>query len=191
MLSIFRPYKQFSDEELMVKVHARNYSAFDELFKRYVTILQNFFYRRTGGDCELSSDLTQDIFMRLWSDLTFSPSTSFRSWIFAIAYNQLKHIYRSLSYQDGYVEHIQNTTQEEFEDDPALQIDEEILSQALQKELNQLSEKDQLLMDLRFASNLSVSEIASILDIPEGTVKSKLHTIIVKLRNKLQQYGNF
>lgn len=190
MISIFKSYKQFSDEELMAKVHTHNYAAFDELFKRYATLLQNFFYRRTGGDSELSNDLTQDLFMRLWNDSTFSPSTSFRSWIFAIAYNQLKHIYRSLSYQDGYAEHIKNTMQEEFEDDPALLIDEQILSSALQKELNQLSEKDQLLMDLRFASNLSVAEIASILNIPEGTVKSRLHTTIVKLRNKLQQYGN-
>ena len=81
------------------------------------------------------------------------------------------------------------TTEEAQEDDTALQIDNERLFEALTKELNLLSAPEQLLFDLRFTDELSIKEIAAIFSIPDGTVKSRLHTLTLKLRKKLEDYA--
>ena len=67
-------------------------------------------------------------------------------------------------------------------------IDDELLFQALHSELQQMSEAERLLFDLRFTDELSIKEIAVIIHIPEGTVKSRLHTLIQKLRKNLHDY---
>jgi RNA polymerase sigma-70 factor (ECF subfamily) len=51
-----------------------------------------------------------------------------------------------------------------------------------------MSEAERLLFDLRFTDELSIKEIAVIIHIPEGTVKSRLHTLVQKLRKKLHCY---
>ena len=185
----WRPYKNISDEELMRLVQCRDEKAFDELWQRYMPTIQNFFYRRTGGDNDLTEDLTQDIFLQLWNTKTqYDPAMKFRPWLFTIAFNLLRNIYRNIDYQEIYKTEVINTTQEGQEDNTALQIDNERLFDALQKELELLSEAEKLLFDLRFTDELSIKEIAAIFSIPEGTVKSRLHTLITKLRNKLHDY---
>ena len=94
-----------------------------------------------------------------------------------------------VDYQALYAEDVIATTEEAQEDTTALQIDNERLFEALTKELNLLSAPEQLLFDLRFTDELSIKEIAAIIHIPEGTVKSRLHTLILKLRKKLEDYA--
>ena len=59
---------------------------------------------------------------------------------------------------------------------------------ALQQELARLNEAQQMLFELRFTQELTVPEIAAIIDIPEGTVKSRLNTLTNYLRLKLKDY---
>ena len=186
----WRPYKNISDEELMRLILSRDEKAFDEIWQRYAPIIQNFFFRRTGADNNLTADLTQDLFLQLWNNRTqYNPTFKFRPWLFSIAFNLLRNTYRSIDYQSIYKTEILNTTEEAQEDNTALNIDNDKLFNALQKELTLLSEAEQLLFDLRFTDELSIKEIASIINIPEGTVKSRLHSLIQKLRKKLQDYA--
>ena len=157
MITFWRPYKSISDEELMRLVQCREEKAFDELWQRYMPAMQNFFFRRTGGN--------------------------------TIAFNLLRNTYREIDYQALYIAEVVATVEEAQEDDPALQIDNERLFEALTHELNQLSAPEQLLFDLRFTDELSIKEIAAIFSIPDGTVKSRLHTLILKLRKKLEDYA--
>lgn len=185
----WRPYKNISDEELMRLTQCRDEKAFNELWKRHAPTIQNFFFRRTGGNNDLTEDLTQDLFLQLWNTKTlFDPTLKFRPYLFTIAFNLLRNTYRNIDYQKLYEIEILSTSEEAQEDNTALQIDNKKLFNALQKELAQLSNPEQILFDLRFTDELSIKEIASIFNIPEGTVKSRLHTLIQKLRNKLQDY---
>ncbi len=190
MITFWRPYKNISDEELMRLVQCREEKAFDELWRRYVPAMQNFFFRRTEGNQLLTEDLTQDLFLQLWNaSAQYQSPQKFRPWLFTIAFNLLRNTYRDIDYQALYAAEVVATAEEAQEDDPALQIDNERLFEALTHELNQLTAPEQLLFDLRFTDELSIKEIAAIFSIPEGTVKSRLHTLILKLRKKLEDYA--
>ena len=190
MITFWRPYKSIADEELMRLVQCREEKAFDELWQRYMPAMQNFFFRRTGGNQLLTEDLTQDLFLQLWNaSAQYQTTQKFRPWLFTIAFNLLRNTYRDIDYQLLYAAEVVATAEEAQEDDPALQIDNERLFEALTKELNQLSAPEQLLFDLRFTDELSIKEIAAIFSIPDGTVKSRLHTLILKLRKKLEDYA--
>ena len=190
MITFWRPYKSISDEELMRLVQCREEKAFDELWQRYMPAIQNFFYRRTGGNAYMTEDLTQDVFMQLWNaSAQYQTTQKFRPWLFTIAFNLLRNTYRDIDYQAIYAAEVLANTEEAQEECTTSQIDNEALFEALNNEISQLSEPEQLLFDLRFTDELSIKEIAAIISIPEGTIKSRLHTLILKLRNKLEDYA--
>ena len=190
MRTFWRPYKNISDEEVMRLVQCREEKAFDELWQRYMPAMQNFFFRRTGGDVYMTEDLTQDLFMQLWNaSAQYQTAQKFRPWLFTIAFNLLRNTYRDIDYQAIYATEVLVTTGEALEENTTLQIDNQALFEALTNEISQLSEPEQLLFDLRFTDELSIKEIAAILAIPDGTVKSRLHTLILKLRKKLEDYA--
>lgn len=79
---------------------------FRNLYLEYGPRAQGFFLRMTGRDRELARDLTQDLFMRLWSGRdNYDPDRSFKTWMFAIAYNMLKNEYRHRLTVMEYVEY--------------------------------------------------------------------------------------
>ena len=190
MIKLLFPYKHKTDEELMALVQGNEEEAFDELWRRYSSAMHNFFFRRTNGDADVAADLTQDLFLQLWNTShQYHYPNKLRPYIFTIAFNLLRNIYRDIDYQSAYETEILSTQEEAQDDNTLSQIDDKILFKALQKEVEQLSEAEQLLFDLRFTDELSIKEIAVIINIPEGTVKSRLHTLIQKLRKNLHDYA--
>ena len=105
-----------------------------------------------------------------------------------MAFNLVRNLYRDVDYLTTYETEVLSTAEEAQEDDTVEKIDDELLFQALHSELQQMSEAERLLFDLRFTDELSIKEIAVIIHIPEGTVKSRLHTLIQKLRKNLHDY---
>jgi len=189
IVPLFHNYRRDTDEALMLLILNRDERAFNELFRRYARTLQGFFWRRTGGDEAEAADLTQDIFLRVWDRAeSYSPPQRVYTWLFTIAYNLLTDHYRHIGYREAYMEHVQATQTELTDDASAINLDKEQFDLALNEVLQSLSEAEQLLFDLRFTQELSVPEIAAVLNIPEGTVKSRLHTLTNKLRAKLHQY---
>ncbi len=188
-LSLFKNYKAWSDEQLAESVcRSADEGAFEELYHRYARLLQGFFFRRMGGDEEQAADLMQDTFMKIWSARAdYKEGQSFRTWIFTIAYNLCKNIYRSNQHEEEYLSTLPEEEPAE-EDDTPVKLDAETLDKALKKEVALLSEQQQMLFELRFTQELSVREIAEIIGIAEGTVKSRLHTMIQQLRIKLKDY---
>ena len=64
-------------------------------------------------------------------------------------------------------------------------MDNEAFDRALRQELERMSPDSRLLFSLRFEEELSVPQIAEVMAIPEGTVKSRLHTLTQTLKKKL------
>lgn len=189
ILSLFVNYKSTPDEQLMERVRlVGDEKAFNELHRRYARLLQGFFFRRLGGDNQLASDLLQDTFERVWSArIQYTAEQPFRTWLFTVAYNLCKNIYRSNEREQAYLESL--PTEEPFEEDTTpVQLDTAAFDQALQQELARLNEPQQMLFELRFTQEMTIPEIAAIIGIPEGTVKSRLHTLTNYLRLKLKDY---
>ena len=189
ILPLFHNYRRDTDEALMPLIQRKDERAFDELFLRYARKLQGFFWRRTGGNEAEAADLTQEVFLRVWEKAKrYNPSTNVHTWVFSIAYNLLTDHYRHIGYQEQYTAYVQSSETEAKDENVSILLDKEQFDKALSEVLTALSETEQLLFDLRFTQELSVAEIAVIIQIPEGTVKSRLHSLTQKLRLKLHQY---
>lgn len=189
IIPLLHNYRRDTDEALMLLIQRKDERAFDELFLRYARKLQGFFWRRTGGNEAEAADLTQEVFLRVWEKAKrYNPSTNVHTWVFSIAYNLLTDHYRHIGYQEQYTAYVQSSETEAIDENVSILLDKEQFDKALSEVLTALSEAEQLLFDLRFTQELSVAEIAVIIQIPEGTVKSRLHSLTQKLRLKLHQY---
>lgn len=189
IIPLFHNYRRDTDEALMPLIQRKDERAFDELFLRYARKLQGFFWRRTGGNEAEAADLTQEVFLRVWEKAKrYNPSTNVHTWVFSIAYNLLTDHYRHIGYQEQYTAYVQSSETEAIDENVSILLDKEQFDKALSEVLTALSEAEQLLFDLRFTQELSVAEIAVIIQIPEGTVKSRLHSLTQKLRLKLHPY---
>jgi len=158
------------------------------LHRRYARLLQGFFFRRLGGDNQLAADLLQDTFERVWTARKqYTAEQPYRTWLFTIAYNLCKNIYRSNEHEQAYLESLP-TNEPIAEDATPVKLDAAAFDQALQQELARMNEHQQMLFELRFTQEMTVPEIAAIIGVPEGTVKSRLHTLTNYLRLKLKDY---
>ena len=186
---IFNSIVSLSDEDLMKRVADKDDDrAFDELYHRHARRVMGFLMRQLS-DSEKAADLVQDAFMRLWSSRNrYLSDKCFSTWLFSIAYNLLKNEYRRSGYSVEYAEHVINSTTEEQDDDLDVRLDDKLFDAALRQELSLLDAESRLLFSLRFEEEMTVPQIAEVMKIPEGTVKSRQHTIIRNLKQKLKIY---
>ena len=181
-----------ADEELMRWIaESDDERAFDELYHRYASRIMNFMYRQMHNDAQRAADLTQDLFLRIWSNrMKYRPEGSFLPWLFTIAYNLCRNEYRHNDYQKAYEQHIEATCMEETNEDFDALLDNDAFDALLQKELERMTPDARLLFSLRFEEALTVPQIALVMNLPEGTVKSRLHTLLYILRQRFKDYGN-
>ena len=186
---IFNSIASLSDEDLMKRVASKDDDrAFDELYHRHARRVMGFLMRQLG-DSERAADLVQDAFLRLWSSRErYLSGKCFSTWLFSIAYNLLKNEYRRSGYSVEYAEHVINSTTEEQNDDLDVRLDDKLFDAALRQELSLLDAESRLLFSLRFEEEMTVPQIAEVMKIPEGTVKSRQHTIIRNMKQKLKIY---
>ena len=162
--------KNKSDEELMAQVKGGSSSAFDELYRRYARRLNGFFFCQLGGDEERAADAVQDVMLRLYEARgRYRVGESVATWVFAMAYNLCKN---------------QPITESRVE----VQMDRQQLEETLQQVLSSLAPPLRMLFSLRYEEDLTVPQIAKIQELPEGTVKSRLHKTMTIIRNKLKEY---
>lgn len=182
----FKPLASLTDDELMQRVSCKDDDrAFDLLYRRHARRLMGFFFRQLDRNKAVAADFTQDAFMRIWTARNKFVGTNFRTWLFTIAFNLVKNHYRHAEHQQHY-EQFLALHQAVTEDSNVVEtLDGEALDRALKQELERMSPDALLLFSLRFEEELSVPQIAEVMAIPEGTVKSRLHTLTQTLKKKL------
>lgn len=187
-----RPLNQLTDEQLMQRVAAKDDDrAFDELYHRHARRVMGFFYRQMNRDEERASDLMQDTLMRVWTARQrWNVDTEFLPWLFTIAFNICKNEYRHHGYKADYEQHVLHTQDEDCADDAELEIDAKFFDKALQSVLDSMPPEMRTLFSLRFEEELSVPQISVVMGIPQGTVKSRIHSLTRTLKEKLKEYGN-
>lgn len=185
-----------SDEQLLSAVKRGNHppslggagrEPFDELYRRYARRLQGFFYRQLGGDGERAADATQDVFLRIFEARErYAEGSNAATWIFTIAYNLCKNHYRHHAYVADYLATLDSEPAEEQQTE--LYMDRAVLHDALKEVLSSLPDPLHQLFSLRYEEELTVPQIAVIMDVPEGTIKSRLHKTMNIIRKRLKQY---
>lgn len=162
-----------------------------EAFAALVALHERFVYNlslRTLGNSEDAADLAQEAFVRAWQALsTFRADSQFRTWLYRIVINlcinRMPRLRRDLN----------ALTQEEMLDlpepastpDPLTRLEQQEQRAFLHREIERLPEQYRLLVSLRYQHELSYEEIASLLALPVGTVKTGLFRAKARLRETL------
>lgn len=182
-------YKNLTDEKLAFAVMNGDSKAFSELYDRYNERLLYYFFRMLGNDQELAQDFLQEVFYKV-IDKThlFNPDKRFSTWIFSIAHNMCKNEYRSRQVR-SIIESVENT-------DVFLDSAEETIPKAVNIDqvfdcLAQFDETQQTAFLLKYREGLSIDEIAEVLNLPKGTVKSRLFYTRKKIQQQLQSTTHF
>jgi RNA polymerase sigma-70 factor (ECF subfamily) len=190
IFSIFsnKDFSALSDEKLMLHIANGNSEAFTEIYNRYSLKLLRYFYRLLGNNLGKAEDFTQDLFIKVMQASTsFNADKKFSAWLYTMANNMCRNEWRDQSNRNTILNKI---TFESIEHQNFHQkIDQKLLLQKLETEIQQLPELDQTLIAMRYQQELSIAEIAAIIDVPEGTVKSKLFYLMKKLSLKLKVYS--
>ena len=184
-----KPLSSLKDEELMLRVSSKDDDrAYGELYRRHARRLMGFFFRQSGGDEALAADLTQDAFMRVWTARDKFSGSSFRTWLLTIGYNLVKNHYRLSEHQKQYEQFVVQTGEEVAESNIVEHLDNKAFDQALKQHLEKMPPESRLLFSLRFEEELTVPQIAVVMSVPEGTVKSRLHILTQSLKQKFNYH---
>ena len=184
-----KPLSSLKDEELMLRVSSKDDDrAYGELYHRHARRLMGFFFRQSGGDEALAADLTQDAFMRVWTARDKFSGSSFRTWLLTIGYNLVKNHYSLSEHQKQYEQFVVQTGEEVAESNIVEHLDNKAFDQALKQHLEKMLPESRLLFSLRFEEELTVPQIAVVMSVPEGTVKSRLHILTQSLKQKFNYH---
>jgi RNA polymerase sigma-70 factor (ECF subfamily) len=156
--------------------------SFSELVDIYASRLYGYFYRLTGNR-EVSDDLLSELFVRLIEKTSSFKGGSFESWLFKIASNIFYDYLRDKQRQKKLIEGRQKQLESEVTD--ANEADGEEIDK-LQVQLNRLDADTKELIMLRFYSEASFKEIAAMRSEPIGTILSKVHRGLKKLRKAME-----
>jgi RNA polymerase sigma-70 factor, ECF subfamily len=181
-------YSTKSDEELMSLLTQGGQSAFDELYKRYSKPLLNFFFRMLNNDREKAEDLLHDLFLKIIEKpYSFDGTKKFNTWFYTLASNMIKNEYRSRQIRS---EHEKQTLAESNEVFELISesFDKNLFNKHLESELNKMDVETKSIFNLRFVEEMSIKQIAEIINCPEGTVKSRLFYLTKQLSKKLSVY---
>lgn len=180
---------RYSDEELLARHQTGEGDSFSEIVQRYAGELYRFLARFTGN-AAAAEDLLQETFLQVHQSAErFDQSRRLRPWLFTIAANKARDWLRSqrrrtevsLDAEVGRQSEESVTFAEIFEGNEALP--EEILGDAEQREMvrrviEQLPPALRQVLLLGYFQQLPYKDIAEIVGVPVGTIKSRLHTAL-------------
>ena len=181
-----------TDEELMFKFQGGNEEAYNEIVGRYKNKLLNHIFYYTKNK-ESAEDIVQDAFIRVYLNKDkYKEIAKVSTWVYTIAINLAKTFLAkekkknkfSITGKDG---------ESDFEiPDKKTSTDKPVLvgelGDIIKDSIDGLDEKFREIVILRDVDEMSYDEIAVVLNIPEGTVKSRLNRARLNLREVLVHY---
>jgi RNA polymerase sigma-70 factor (ECF subfamily) len=179
-------HPQIAEDEnaLIERAQHGDRNAFGELASRYYPGVVRVVYRLCG-DTGLAEDMAQEAFLRSWVNLSsFRPQSSLRNWLYQIAVNATLDVLRRRPDEAIEDEAVQMVPDQAAGPEATLIENERVA--LLQQAMHALPEAARSVLVLREYGGLSYQEIASALDIPVGTVMSRLNYARNRLRELLK-----
>jgi len=185
-----------TDDYLIQQFQNGDQDAFTHLVHRHKQNVFRFVLSKVK-DRELASDLTQDVFVKLFKAADLYQSTGkFRSWLFRMAQNicidyhrkQQKASILSLHNKSGTDNEL--TLIDQIEDEttnPEKETEFTELQEVIEQAFDSLPDKQRTALVLCQYHGMSYQEIASIQNVPVGTVKSRIHNALIKVRDFLKE----
>lgn len=174
----------YSEQELVLLLLQRSNSAFSYLYDNYSGALYGII-NQIVSDTETANDVLQEVFINIWRKMDLYDSSKGRlfTWMLNIARNAAIDKVRSKGYQDG----LKNQPLQENVDAHMVgRVVPKTDDIGLKKVLTKLKEEHRKLIDLSYFQGFTHEEIAKMLDMPLGTVKTRIRNALSQLRNMIQ-----
>jgi RNA polymerase sigma factor (sigma-70 family) len=182
------PKQHYSDSE--------KDSIFNTEFMPHINSMYNFAYRLTFDEDD-AKDLVQDTYLKAYRFIdSFQQGTNAKAWLFRILKNSFINDYRKKSKEPSKVDYQEVETYYNSEDvdrqiTPDLRVDslQDMIGDEISNALNSLDVDFRTVIILCDLEGFKYDEMAKILDIPIGTVRSRLHRARNLLKDKLNEYA--
>lgn len=182
--------EKLTDSQLYSLLISKDQAALEEIYIRYERLLYSFAYRMTQS-AQLAEDTVQEVFIKLWKE--HAPYTEnkgkFSSWLLTMTRNTSLDALRKKGKQQevGLLE-----KDAEKMPIPADEMPEEMLEwkekeTVLRKAIHKLKEEQRTIVELFYFHGLSQESISNRLDIPLGTVKSRIRLSLNHLKKHLEE----
>ncbi len=173
-----------SDSTLIERVALGDRDAFDELYRRFARPVLGMALRQLG-DRGRAEDATQETFAAVWrSARSFRADRgSGSAWLYAVARHAI--VDRARQRREPVAEAVPEEVATEA--GPAELAEASWLTWRVHSALEQVPERERVVIELAYWSGLSQSEIASYLDVPLGTVKTRTRTALARLAGLLER----
>tara|TARA_R110002072_G_scaffold302402_2_gene485150 strand:- start:19497 stop:20087 length:591 start_codon:yes stop_codon:yes gene_type:complete len=184
-------YKSMTDESLMISISKGEKKAFDEIYVRYSSPLLGYFMRMLWRDREKAEDFVHDIFAKIIrKPELFDPSRKFKTWLYSVANNMCKNEYKK--------QEVRKNTSTGLDGHYALsdsnsnvmaEVQDAQFREEFEESLEALDAKHKETFRLRHIEGLSIKEIAEVLELSDGTVKSRLFYATKYLAKSLKEFN--
>jgi RNA polymerase sigma-70 factor (ECF subfamily) len=175
---------------------AEELARYDGIVQRYARHVYNIAYRMTGNEAD-ARDLSQEAFLRVYRALRrVQPGAPLESWLYRIVSNLYIDLLRRrprarVESLDAAIDTPRGEMVREFPDaaaNPEAVFEREHIDAAIQEALGALSAELRIVVVLSDIEGFAYEEIATILRVPLGTVKSRLHRARQVLQQRLRPY---
>lgn len=178
------PSKEHGDDRVLVeRVRAGDGAAYAELVDRYGGRLHAMLLHLAGGDHDLAAEFTQEAFVRAYANLDqFAGASSFYTWIWRLARNRALDLLERKRARNVDLESLGAIAADAG---PGAALEGSEQRDAVRRALDDLPADQREILLLREFDGLDYVDIATALDLPEGTVKSRLNRARAALRERL------
>lgn len=183
--SFTRDPGDLTDEALVAAIAgAADKAAFAELFGRYAGRVKGFLIK-AGATPDVAEEVAQEVMVSVWRKAATFDGTraSAATWIYTIARNRRIDLLRRAARPQP--DPADPAFEPDPEPDPAVQLAQQERDGQVRRALAELTEEQRAVIEMSFFAGLSHGEIAERIDLPLGTVKSRLRLAFGRLRGTL------
>lgn len=184
-----------TDSELVIQCQRGERAAFRQLYRRYQQRVRSTLYQLCGS--ELLDDLVQEVFLRVWKGLpSLQKPSYFSTWLYRISWNVATDRRRQLAKAKPEGDRYDDTPEDDSSVGKMLSRPQDTpdlmklhYQDLVQRALEVLSLEHRVVLVLHDLEDLPQKEVAKILNLPLGTVKSRLFYARNEIKKYLQQQG--
>jgi RNA polymerase sigma factor (sigma-70 family) len=178
------PKTTYNEQELVVLLKEQSNEAFNYLYDNYSGALFTII-NQIVPDKDTANDVLQDVFVNIWRKINMYDAEKGRlfTWMLNIARNAAIDKVRSKGFRDSQKN---QSISENVDTNMAISVQAVTSDVGLRKLLTKLREEYRTLIDLSYFQGFTHEEIAKMLGVPLGTVKTRIRTALSQLRIMMQ-----
>ncbi len=184
------------DAQLISQALAGQTAAFGQLVQKYQDRLHNTVVH-VVGNAEDAKDVVQEAFVQAFLKLeSFQGASAFYTWLYRIAFNVAATFHRrrgamrsaeKIALAEGHLRNPDQGHSQNAADGPSERLEREERCRQVRQAISRLPEEHRVVLVLREMDGCCYETIAEILDLPVGTVRSRLHRARMQLREQLKE----